>query len=125
MMLSPRAWPPPHAEPGAGLAVPGCPSRIAGFAAVVASAGGGSTQAGRWRRAAGMGRSVACHLLFSPRRRKENLLVLITLIVVLLLLALLGGGFGHSRGWGYAGWSPLALLVLIVLVLALTGNLSF
>lgn len=51
--------------------------------------------------------------------------MLMTLLVVLLLLALLGGGFGHSRGWGYMGWSPLGLLVLIVLILALTGNLSF
>ncbi|MCA1647419.1 MAG: DUF3309 family protein [Chloroflexi bacterium] len=32
--------------------------------------------------------------------------MLITLLVVLLLLALLGGGYGHSRGWGYMGWSP-------------------
>jgi len=38
---------------------------------------------------------------------------------------LLTGGLGSSRGWGYYGWSPLGLLVLIVLVLALTGNLSF
>jgi hypothetical protein len=51
--------------------------------------------------------------------------VLITLLVVLLLVALLSGGFGHSRGWGYYGWSPLGLLVLIILVLALTGNLAF
>jgi hypothetical protein len=29
-----------------------------------------------------------------------------------------------SRGWGYYGWSPLGLLILIVLILALTGNLS-
>jgi Protein of unknown function (DUF3309) len=51
--------------------------------------------------------------------------MLITLLVILLLLALLGGGFGSSRGWGYYGWSPLGLLVLIILILALTGNLNF
>jgi formate hydrogenlyase subunit 3/multisubunit Na+/H+ antiporter MnhD subunit len=51
--------------------------------------------------------------------------VLITLLVVLLLVALLSGGYGHSRGWGYYGWSPLGLLVLIVLIMAVTGNLSF
>jgi hypothetical protein len=51
--------------------------------------------------------------------------MLITLLVVLVLVALLSGGYGHSRGWGYYGWSPLGLLVLIVLLLALTGNLSF
>jgi hypothetical protein len=50
--------------------------------------------------------------------------VLLTILVVLLLVALLGGGFGMSRGWGYYGWSPLGLLILIVLVMALTGNLS-
>jgi Protein of unknown function (DUF3309) len=51
--------------------------------------------------------------------------MILTILVVLLLLSLLGGGFGYSRGWGYAGWSPLGLVILIVLVLALTGNLSF
>ena len=51
--------------------------------------------------------------------------MLITLIVVLLLLSLLGGGYGHSRGWGYYGWSPVGLIILIILILALTGNLSF
>ena len=51
--------------------------------------------------------------------------MLLTILVVLVLLALLSGGYGYSRGWGYYGWSPLGLIVLIVLVLALTGNLSF
>lgn len=51
--------------------------------------------------------------------------MLLTILVILLLLALFSGGYGSSRGWGYYGWSPLGLLVLVVLVLALTGNLSF
>jgi len=51
--------------------------------------------------------------------------VILTILVILLLLTLLGGGYGSSRGWGYYGWSPLGLLILIVLILALTGNLSF
>lgn len=51
--------------------------------------------------------------------------MLLTLLVILLLLGLLGGGYGSSRGWGYYGWSPLGLLILIVLILALTGNLGF
>jgi high-affinity Fe2+/Pb2+ permease len=55
----------------------------------------------------------------------EQRFMLITLLVVLLLLGLLSGGYGHSRGWGYYGWSPLGLLILVVLILALTGNLSF
>jgi len=51
--------------------------------------------------------------------------MILTILVVLLLLALLGGGLGMSRGWGYYGWSPLGLIILIILVMALTGNLSF
>jgi hypothetical protein len=51
--------------------------------------------------------------------------MLLTLLVILLLIALLGGGYGSSRGWGYYGWSPLGLIILIVLILALTGNLNF
>jgi hypothetical protein len=58
-------------------------------------------------------------------RKEDRFSMLITLLVVLLLLALLGGGYGHSRGWGYYGWSPVGLLILIILILALTGNLSF
>lgn len=62
-----------------------------------------------------------CPTAPSKRRRTP---VILTILVVLLLIALLGGGFGHSRGWGYYGWSPLGLLILIVLILALTGNLN-
>jgi hypothetical protein len=47
--------------------------------------------------------------------------MLILLIVLLLLFG--GGGFwGHSR-WGYAGWSPFGIVLLLIIVLALTGNL--
>jgi hypothetical protein len=51
--------------------------------------------------------------------------MILTILVILLLLALFGGGYGASRGWGYYGWSPLGLIILIILVLALTGNLNF
>jgi hypothetical protein len=47
---------------------------------------------------------------------------MLTLIVILIVLALVGGGVGHSR-FGYAGWSPAGILVVILLVLLLTGNL--
>ena len=47
---------------------------------------------------------------------------MLTLLIILLVLALLGGGVGHSR-FGYAGWSPAGILVVILLVLLLTGNL--
>ena len=50
---------------------------------------------------------------------------MLTLLVLLPILALLSGGVGYRRGWGYYGWSPLGLLILIVLILALTGNLNF
>jgi hypothetical protein len=44
------------------------------------------------------------------------------LLIVLLALALGGGAWGHSR-YGYAGWSPAGLLVLVLVVLWVTGNL--
>lgn len=46
------------------------------------------------------------------------------LLIVLLVLALGGGGWGHSR-FGYASWSPLGIIVLILVVMLLTGNLHF
>lgn len=47
---------------------------------------------------------------------------MLTLLVILLVVALVGGGAGHSR-FGYAGWSPAGILIVILLVLLLTGNL--
>jgi len=47
---------------------------------------------------------------------------MLILLIVLLVIALGGGGFGHSR-WGYAGWSPAGLILLLIVVLWLTGNL--
>jgi hypothetical protein len=44
------------------------------------------------------------------------------ILLVLLAVALLGGGYGHSRV-GYYGWSPAAILVVIVVIMALTGRL--
>ena len=44
------------------------------------------------------------------------------ILVVLLLLGLIGGGMGHSR-FGYAGWSPLAAVVLLAVLLYVTGHL--
>ncbi len=44
------------------------------------------------------------------------------LLVLLLVLAVVGGGFGHSR-FGFAGWSPAAILIVILVVLALSGRL--
>ncbi len=44
-----------------------------------------------------------------------------TILLIVLLIALLGGGLGHSR-FGYAGWSPAGLLVVILLVMLFTGH---
>ena len=48
--------------------------------------------------------------------------MLITVIVVLLALTIVGAAFGHSR-WGYAGWSPAGVILVVVVVLWVTGNL--
>lgn len=48
--------------------------------------------------------------------------MLMIILIVLLVLALGGGGLGHSR-YGYAGWSPAGLILLVLLVLWFTGNL--
>ena len=44
-----------------------------------------------------------------------------TILLIILLIALIGGGLGHSR-FGYVGWSPAGLILVILLVLFLTGN---
>jgi Protein of unknown function (DUF3309) len=44
------------------------------------------------------------------------------ILLVILVLALAGGGWGHSR-YGYAGWSPAGLIVLVLVVLYFTGHL--
>ena len=44
-----------------------------------------------------------------------------TILLIVLILALLGGGVGHSR-YGYAGWSPAGIIVLILLVMFFTGH---
>jgi hypothetical protein len=48
--------------------------------------------------------------------------MLFTILLVVLVLSLVGGGWGHSR-FGYAGWSPAGLVVLVLVVLWFTGNL--
>jgi len=49
--------------------------------------------------------------------------MLITILLVLVVLSLIGGGVGQSR-FGYAGWSPAGILILIVVVLFFTGRLT-
>jgi hypothetical protein len=44
------------------------------------------------------------------------------ILVFLLALALGGGGWGHSR-YGYAGWSPAGILLVVILVMWMTGHM--
>jgi hypothetical protein len=46
---------------------------------------------------------------------------MLSLLLIILLLALLFGAFGHTR-FGYAGWSPAGVILLVLLVLFLTGH---
>ena len=48
--------------------------------------------------------------------------MLTILLIVLLVLAIGGGGWGHSR-YGYAGWSPAGIILLVLLLLWFTGGL--
>jgi hypothetical protein len=50
--------------------------------------------------------------------------MLFMMFVVVLVLCLVGGGWGHSR-YGYAGWSPAGIVVLLFVILWMTGNLHF
>ena len=47
---------------------------------------------------------------------------MLTILIILLVLAVVGGGLGHSK-FGFAGWSPAGLLVLVLVVMLVTGNL--
>ncbi|APR85455.1 Hypothetical protein A7982_10804 [Minicystis rosea] len=48
--------------------------------------------------------------------------MLLFLFLVLLILALGGGSWGYSR-YGYVGFSPAGLLVVLLFVFWVTGNL--
>ncbi len=48
--------------------------------------------------------------------------MLMIILIVFLLLALGGGGWGHSR-YGYAGWSPAGIILLVLAVLWVGGRL--
>jgi len=50
--------------------------------------------------------------------------MLTIILIILLVAALAGGGWGYSR-FGYAGWSPAGILIIILLVMLLTGRLHF
>ncbi|MCC6315503.1 MAG: DUF3309 domain-containing protein [Thermomicrobiales bacterium] len=48
--------------------------------------------------------------------------MLLLIMVVLLLLALFGGGWG-ARRYGAAGFAPLGILIVLLLIFWLSGDL--
>jgi hypothetical protein len=48
---------------------------------------------------------------------------MLTLLIVLLVVSALFGGWGHSR-FGYTGWSPLGIIVVVLVILWATGSLG-
>jgi hypothetical protein len=49
--------------------------------------------------------------------------MLLYIVLALLLFSLVGGGWGYSR-YGYAGWSPAGIILLVVVLLYFTGHLG-
>ena len=47
---------------------------------------------------------------------------MLIILLIVLLLAFGGGAWGHSRV-GVAGWSPAAIILLVIAVMWFTGNL--
>jgi hypothetical protein len=47
--------------------------------------------------------------------------MLMLVLLVVFVAALAGGGWGHSR-YGYVGWSPAGIILLVVAVLWFTGR---
>jgi len=52
----------------------------------------------------------------------QSLQLMLTILIILLILAALGGGLGSSR-FGVGSWSPAAIIVVILVIMALTGRL--
>jgi len=50
--------------------------------------------------------------------------MLMTILIVVLILALVGGGFGQSR-FGAVGWSPAAIILVVLLIMWLSGWRGF
>ncbi len=48
---------------------------------------------------------------------------MLTILIIIVVCVLLFGGLGYSRqaDWGYAGYSPLLLILLLVVVLYVLG----
>jgi len=50
------------------------------------------------------------------------LLFMLTLLIIILVIALLGGGLGHGK-LGVAGWSPAAIIAIVLVVMILSGRM--
>lgn len=49
---------------------------------------------------------------------------LLLILIILAVLAIMGGGWGYyGSGWGYASFSPLGLIILLIIIFALIGLL--
>jgi hypothetical protein len=48
--------------------------------------------------------------------------MLLTLLIIFLIASLLFGGLGHAH-FGFTGWSPAGIILLVLVVLYFTGNL--
>lgn len=47
---------------------------------------------------------------------------MLTILVIVLLIALLGGGLGHGK-FGVAGWSPAAIIAVVLVLMLVTGKM--
>ena len=65
-----------------------------------------------------MVRPVHCPLV-TPQGATMSLLMI--LLLVFFVLAVGGAGWGHSR-FGYVGWSPAAIILVVFGVLYFTGS---
>lgn len=71
------------------------------------------------------GPSLAAILQYLALQRRaapdQRSMTMFTILLIVLVLALVGGGMGHTR-YGYAGWSPAGILVVILLFMLFTGH---
>lgn len=51
---------------------------------------------------------------------------MLSLLVILLVIAAIFGVWGHGQpSYGYRSWSPLGIVVVVLLILWATGHLGF
>lgn len=47
---------------------------------------------------------------------------MLTILLIVLLIALFGGGVSHRKA-GLAGWSPAAIIAVVLILMLVTGNM--